>query len=318
MSGSRRADAASGPILGTAEATDDGSPLLRFGFALLVVLAIVVPVAFVALTLVAAQEAGTLGFDFLAYHRAAERVLHGQPLYDLSFQDAGGFGLFYYPPFFAPLVLAFGFLPAVTATWLWTFLLIGAFLLGTAILPVETRVKWLVLLLGGLSWPLLYAFKLGQVGPLLYLAFAIGWRWIDDPFRLGTSAAVGAAIKLQPGLVLVWALLNGRWKAVIWGAIVLAVLAVVATLLAGTSAWTDFLTLLRQVADPIQTERNLTPGAVLYRAGADAGLASLVQLFTTVGAVLLVIWAARRAHPDAGFLVTVVASQLVSPILWEH
>ncbi len=58
-----------------------------------------------------AVAGNTLGYDFLAYHAAAERVLSGQPAYDTSFQAAGGFGLFYYPPTFIPLVLPFGLLP---------------------------------------------------------------------------------------------------------------------------------------------------------------------------------------------------------------
>ena len=37
----------------------------------------------------------------LAYHAAA-RVLSGQPAYDTSYQAAGGFGLFIYPPTFIP------------------------------------------------------------------------------------------------------------------------------------------------------------------------------------------------------------------------
>ena len=61
----------------------------------------------------------TLGYDFLAYHAAASRVLAGQPAYDTSFEAAGGFGLFYYPPTFIPLVLPFGLLPPDVATWAW-------------------------------------------------------------------------------------------------------------------------------------------------------------------------------------------------------
>ena len=62
-----------------------------------------------------AVAGSTLGYDFLAYHAAGSRVLGGQPAYDTSFQAAGGFGLFYYPPTFIPLVLAFGALPAAVA-----------------------------------------------------------------------------------------------------------------------------------------------------------------------------------------------------------
>jgi hypothetical protein len=261
----------------------------------------------------------TLGYDFLAYHAAAERVLAGQPAYDTSFEAAGGFGLFYYPPTFIPLVLVFGLLPATAATWAWTALLLAAFLGGAAILPVQPRVRWLVVLLAAQSWPFLYAIKLGQVGPLLFLLFAAGWRWMDSrPSILGASAALGAAIKLQPGLILAWALLTRRWAAVAWGAGVLAVLAVAATLIAGTGAWTDFLLLVGRVSDPITTPHNVTPGAVAYGLGASREAATAIQWVSMAAAVVLVVGAALRLGSVPSYLVAVVASQLLSPILWDH
>jgi len=260
----------------------------------------------------------TLGFDFLAYHQAAVRVLAGQPLYDMSYTETGGFGLFYYPPTFAPLVLVFGLLSATTATYAWIGLLVAAFIVGVAILPVSRSVRWWLVLLAGLSFPFVYAVKLGQVGPLLFLTFAIGWRWMDGPLRLGASAAVGAAIKLQPGLILVWALFTGRWRAVVVGAAVLAGLALAATLLAGVGAWSDFLTLLRTVSDPITTPHNFTPGAIAYQLGAPAGVASAIQLVSTVATVVMFLLAVRFCADEASYLVAVIVSQLVSPVLWDH
>jgi alpha-1,2-mannosyltransferase len=287
------------------------------GWRLLPPLAIGLLVLLVAATIAVAGT--TLGYDFLAYHAAAERVLSGQPAYDTSFQAAGGFGLFYYPPTFIPLVLPFGLLPATTAVAAWIGLLLVAFLVGVALLPVRTSVRWLVLLLAAQSWPFLYAIKLGQVGPLLFLLFAIGWRWLDTrPAVLGVSAGLGAAIKLQPGLILVWALLTRRWVAAAAGVGVLAVLAVAATLLSGFSAWTDFLLLVGRVSDPITTPNNVTPGAVAYGLGASRELASIVQYASMGLAVVAVVFAALRLASAPSYLVAVVASQLLSPILWDH
>ena len=56
-------------------------------------------------------------------------------------------------------------------------------------MPVSVTVRWATILLAGLSWPFAYALKLGQVGPLLFLLFAIGWRWLDAPLAVGASAA---------------------------------------------------------------------------------------------------------------------------------
>jgi hypothetical protein len=236
----------------------------------------------------------------------------------MSYTETGGFGLFYYPPTFAPLVLLFGALDPTIATWIWIGLSIAAFLVGVAVLPTSRAVRWWILLLAGLSFPFVYGVKLGQVGPILFALFAIGWRWTDHPVALGGSAALGAAIKLQPGLVLVWALFTRRIGAVVVGAAVLAGLAVIATLLAGPGSWIDFLTLLRTVSDPITTANNLTPGAVAFGWGVPVQTAAVVQAVSTVAAVLLVIAAVRVATDEASYLVTVVASQLVSPILWDH
>src|SRR5262249_46412612 len=102
---------------------NDRPSLRRIGRTALPIVAAVVFAVVIGLTILPGQQAGTLGFDFLAYHQAAVRLLNGQPLYDMSFASAGGFGLFYYPPTFAPLILPFGLLSATAAVWVWTGLL---------------------------------------------------------------------------------------------------------------------------------------------------------------------------------------------------
>jgi hypothetical protein len=296
----------------------DPSALRRFGRAALPIVALLVFAVVVGGTIRAAAQADTLGFDFLAYHQAAVRLLDGQPLYDMSYATTGGFGLFYYPPTFAPLILPFGLLPETTAVWTWTAILIGSFAVGTAVLPVSRTIRWWVVLLAGLSWPFAYAVKLGQVGPVLFLLFAIGWRWLDDPIRLGASAALGTAIKLQPAIIVVWAALTGRWAAVVVGTAVLAVLAVLATVIAGVGAWADFVTLVRQVGDPITTPHNFTPGAIAHQLGVSSEVASLVQLGSTVVVLVAVLASIRWATAEASYLVTVIASQLLSPVVWDH
>jgi alpha-1,2-mannosyltransferase len=260
----------------------------------------------------------TLGFDFLAYHQAAERLFAGQPLYDMSYTQTGGFGLFYYPPTFAPLLLPLGALSGTTATWVWIAISIAAFLIGVAAMPVSVNVKWVTILLAGWSFPFVYAIKLGQVGPLLFGLFALGWRWLDREVPFGIVGALGAAIKLQPGLVLVWALLTRRFRAVIAGGVVLVVLAAVTTILTGPTAWTDFLTLIRTVSDPIRTAHNFTPGAIAFQTGLPPETAGIVQVINTVAAVLILLASIRWATDEASYLIAVIASQLVSPILWDH
>jgi len=304
---------------GIPSTADEGSSLRRLGRAGLPVVALTLFAGVSAFTLIAAASTGTLGFDFLAYHQAANRLLDGQPLYDPTIQQTGGFGLFYYPPSFALAILPFARLPGATAAWIWAGLSIAAFLGGTAILPVRREIRWAIVLLAALMWPVAYALKLGQVGPVLYLLFAIGWRRMADPVSLGGSAALGALIKVQPGTIVVWAALTRRWAAVVVALAVLVVAAVLATAFAGgLDAWSSFLTLLRNVSDPITTPHNFTPGAIAYQLGLPAAAAAIVQVVSTVAVVVIVVATALRATATASYLVAVVASQLVSPVLWDH
>src|SRR5262249_31402946 len=71
-----------------------------------------------------------LGYDFEAYLPAAQRLLHGQPLYDPSFSVAGGFAIYLYPPPFALAVVPFALLPSTLATWAWLVALVAAFVVG--------------------------------------------------------------------------------------------------------------------------------------------------------------------------------------------
>ena len=57
-----------------------------------------------------------------------------------------------------------------TVFWTWISVSIIAFLVGVAILPVSRSVRWWIVLLAGVSFPFVYAVKLGQVGPVLFLA----------------------------------------------------------------------------------------------------------------------------------------------------
>lgn len=287
--------------------------------AALPVLAVVAIVLVPAAAVAAAASSATFGFDFLAYHQAAGRILAGQPLYDSSIEQAGGFGLFYYPPPFAVAVLPFALLPELAAAWLWLALSAAALVGGIALMPVGATVRWLTLLLAGLSWPVAYALKLGQVGPLLLLLFAVGWRWLDRPAGLGLSGAFGAIVKIQPGIVLAWALLTGRWRAVVVGGGALLVAAAVATAIAGgPSIWPDYVALLRKVSSPITTPHNFTPGAVAFQMGLAEPAAAALQMAISAAVVGAAVVAALRWPAEASYLVAVVASQLLSPVLWDH
>lgn len=286
--------------------------------AALPVVAIVTLVGVVAAAAAASASAGTLGFDFLSYDLAVRRFFAGGILYDQSFDYTGAFGLFYYPPPFVLLAAPLSFVDPTVASWIWTAILVVAFAAGVAVIPVDRRTRWTILLLGGMSWPLVYAIKLGQVGPILLLTFAIGWRWMDRPWRLGVATAIGTAIKIQPALVFAWALVTGRRRAVVVGLGFLAVVAILATIVAGPSSWIDQATLLARVSKPIDTPHNMTPGRLAFEAGLGTTAAWAIQIANWILVAVVVTFAAFRRSHVASYLAVVVATQLVSPILWDH
>jgi hypothetical protein len=260
----------------------------------------------------------TLGYDFHAYDGAAQRLLQGERLYDPAVDVAGGFAIYLYPPPFALAIVPISLLGGQAALWLWLGLLLLAFAVGVALLPVSHSVRWVVLLLAALDWPFLYSIKLGQVGPILFLLFAIGWRWIDRPGRLGAAIGLGTLVKLQPALLLGWAGLTGRWRAVVMAIAIILAGALLATVVVGVQPWFDYPSLLGRVSSPLTTPHNFTPGAVAFQAGVPEGVAAGVQLAATLVALAAVAVATRIANSEASYLVAVVASQLISPLLWDH
>ena len=115
----RRAGRSTGEDRPTASQPDSGPAAApaRLARAALPIVAILVFGVVLGATLWAASGAGTLGFDFLAYHQAANRVLAGERAVRPGIQQTGGFGLFYYPPPFVFAILPFAPLDPAIATW---------------------------------------------------------------------------------------------------------------------------------------------------------------------------------------------------------
>jgi hypothetical protein len=216
------------------------------------------------------------------------------------------------------LFIPFALLPESVGVWAWTALLAAAVVAAALVMPVRREIRWLIVLLAAFDWPVLYSIKLGQVGPVLLLLFAIGWRWMDRPAVLAATIVAGGVTKLQPAALALWALLTGRIRAGVYALGGLAALAILSLVVLGPSTVADYVGLLVRVSAPVTTPHNFTPGAVAYQAGLSEGAAAGIQLAVMVLAVAAVLVAIRVADHEASFLVTVVATQLVSPLLWDH
>ena len=153
--------------------------------------------------------------------------------------------------------------------------------------------------------------------PILYLVFAVAWRSLERPVWLGASVAVGAMLKLQPGLIAVWLLVRRDWRALAAAAVVGAAIAAVAAVV-GLSDWFGFLTLLRSLTNAVDIPVNMAIGATLRSLGLSLELARTIQTVNTVVILGVVVLAGLKLPRTAGFLVAVVATQLISPIVWAH
>ena len=271
------------------------------------------------LRLVLASAGKTLGYDYTCYEGAARHLLDGQPIYDNAFSISVGTcpGTYTYPPAFAVALVPW-LLFGGAAAGLWCVAMAACFVAGAALLPVSRDVRWLVVIVAALDWPLLYAVKLGQVEPLLFLGFAAVWRWMDRPGVVGGVAALGALIKVQPGLLAVWALATRRYRAVVMAVVVGAVAAAAATLVTGFTAWATYVDLLRALGGTLSVAHNFAPGAAAHLAGASDGVATAVQLVSVAVAAGAALAAWRWASPVASLQVTIVVSQLLSAPLRDH
>lgn len=278
--------------------------------------AVVVAVALIYIAFGLLTAGPTLGCDYFTYADAAARHVRGGPVYPIAAARTGDCGLYQYPPPFLLLLypfIAFGH----DGLWLWIVMSAVAFAVGCLILPVQRWIRLTILLLGAIGWPFIFGLRIGQVVPLLYLLFAVGWRFLDRPIVVGIASGLGAIVKVQPGLVVLWLAARLRFRAIAVAAATVA-LAVVLAATVGLADWGSFLRVVRDISQAVDVPANMSIGATLYRFGTDASLASVVQTANAIGLLILLVVAGRSLGSAPGYLLAVTASQIISPILWSH
>ena len=224
--------------------------------------------------------------DEQAYWSAAQRLVHGEALYDIDAPPNTPYA-YWYPPVLAQVLAPFTVIvPPEAFTVLWTLLLIGCVwvlagrntliaLACVAFLPValELRVRNVHLV----------------IALLMVLALRRSWAfWIP-----------AAALKLAPVLGAVYLLAAGRRRD---AALVMGVGALVAGLsfVISPEAWVDFAA--------IAMDRGASDGGTF--------LAVPYPLRVAAGAVLAVV--AGRLGGQRGEVVLVVGITLASPTLWAN
>jgi hypothetical protein len=167
-----------------------------------------------------------------------------------------------------------------------------------------------------LSFAVIHDLVLGNVSVLLLLPLSAAWRWLDQP--LGSIAqAIAMSVRPMLGVLLIWQLLRRRWRAVAW-TIGAGVLMVALTLpVVGVSGYLDYVTVLRNLGGVTGVEFNYDVSSSLVLLGATESAATIALLGGYVVAVAAIILSLRR-DGEVGFMVTITASLLLSPLLWDH
>jgi alpha-1,2-mannosyltransferase len=237
-----------------------------------------------SLLLVVAVNRWTAPSDEYAFWLGGQRVLTGQPLYDPNATSVTPFA-YHYPPVVAQVlapVVAVLPQPAFSAVWTVLMLVCLWWLAGRDVLVALALCAFP---------PIAVEFWFRNVHLILAVLLVLGLR------RWGGWFAVGAAIKLAPGLGLLYLAVQRRWREVaiaggVGGALLLASVAL------SPEAWRQFIeyALARGPGDV----SGFLPIPYVVRAGA--------------GVVLAVV--AARQSPRVGAPLFVVAAVLALPTLW--
>ena len=205
----------------SAARANQGSPTVGRIRAAFVAQAVLVGAAVVIYGLVLSQG-GLHQQDFSVYLNAARDLIHGQPLYAAflhhAFPDATLRPAYIYPPSFALLVAPLGLLPDGLAAAAWM-----AIEQASLALAIVVVLRWLrpsgwavtVVLLATLTfYPLWVDVVQGQANLLVLMLVTVGIVGIlrDRP-AFGAAIGAAAALKLTPLILVVWLLLDRRFRA---------------------------------------------------------------------------------------------------------
>lgn len=237
-----------------------------------------------SLLVIVAVNRWSVPADEHAYWLAARRLIDGQPLYDPSATIATPYAYLYPPPLAQALVPVAAFVPS------WLFNAGWIVLMGVALWWLAGRDVIHALALVAFL-PVAVEFWFRNIHLFLAVLVVFGLR------RWSGWLAVGAAIKLAPGLGIPYLALRGRWRAAATSILVgLGILAVSVAM--SPDAWAQYVDFIRAV-DPGQP---------------SAFIAIPFPVRALVAGTLVII--ASRLDEWRGDVVLVGAITLALPSLW--
>lgn len=275
--------------------------------------------AWLLVALPAMETTGDWAMDFVAYREAALRVAQGGSAY-LPSTLAGPFlpygdGLYMYPPVLALAIRPVAELDPAASAVAWYLLHVAALVVSAALMPVRAPIRLVTFGVASVSLAVIVDSMNGNVSTLLLVPMAAAWRWLDRP-AASVAVAVATSVRTTFGLFLVWMLLRRAWRPAIWTVMAGATLLLISAVVVGIDGYREYLTVLGNVsvADEIGSSDLARFAFWLGAPAADAWMANIVGWVLALAAIGLGL----RRDAEVGFMVTLGASLLTAPLMWEH
>ncbi len=266
--------------------------------------------------------------DVSVYRAEAQALSDGSYLYGVL---PGVHGLGTYPPFaaaiFTPLILVSSG-AADQLSFLLNFGLVvcAAYLSVRRLTTARAHLRVAVPLLAAAAlWcePVMLNNNLGQINVLILCLVLWDFSLPEESRWRGVGVGLAAAIKVTPGIFIVYLLLTKRFRAAARAVATLLATMVVSALLAPSSTW-DYWT--KHLFDPTRVGRleNSTNQSIRGWVVRATHTIDTAALSTVMSAVVLAaglaaaVYCYRRRSDSASLLVVALTGLIASPISWSH
>jgi len=266
------------------------------------------------------------GFDTLQYWQGGKDVVNGVSPYPSAealatagdHLDAGGIlevFRFSYPAAAAVAFAPLGMLGFDAAALIWGAMLIVSLFAAVWILGVR---DWRVMGVVIGSAPVIDAVRIGTLTPVLLLLLAVAWRWRDRLWVVSGSLAVAIAFKLFLLPLVIWLAATRRWLAAGMTAGFAAAATLGAWAVIGFDGLADYPEYLRRLTEIVEV-RGFSLVALGVKAGLPESASQALPFLVGLSLLAVAVAVARREDGDRrAFSVAVVASIVLTPIVWQH
>ena len=246
-------------------------------------------------------------WDALGYLAAGERLNVGHLLYQLGpgdrpiHIDPPAFtSPFLYPPAFALIWRVLAWLPDMSGLWAWWAGSIAVMTVWLG-LVVRTMRPYRAMAALLLSFPIGQTMATGNLNGLVMVAFGVCWALRDRPITLGLVVGTLASWKVFPGVLLIWMVATGRWRAAIWVTATFVAWTIAGLVIVGPDATVTYLTQVIPSTEPM----GLSAASLLH-----LPVITYALLGAGVAAVLLL-----RSRPAMSYAAAVITAVLGWPSL---